>query len=464
MLLTKYLSILVALTISFENCNATSSLRRQLGECFLPAVMAPLKLETITGDLNELKKNLQKLKHDGGVVAITTDVWWGQVQRDGPKSFDFGVYLKFAQAIREVGMKWVPIMSTHKCGGNVGDACDIPIPAFARAKTQEELDQRAFGFRDHNGHVQYVTETLAPWYEDALGMYEVFFNKFAEEFQGYKDIIHEIYLSYGPASELRYPSYNSKTGWNYPDVGHIMAYSKGAIGEFQKYAKEQYKTIDALNKKIGTNYITFEDLQPPTNDQDFLMKNNCEAPGGVCWKTAYGDLFLSWYQEMLVRHASNVAKKGAAMSQKLEARLRGKIAGIHWKHTTNGGPLAAMAAGYYYQNYQPIVSAFKANNLGLTFTCLEMFDEPSKDSRPLDLVHKIASQCNEQGVTMSGENALEATLNMEHAYKHYEQVRSHLNNYGFQGFTLLRYESMVANQNHNIPNYHHYITKRSNIC
>mmetsp|Transcript_1161 Transcript_1161/g.1874 ORF Transcript_1161/g.1874 Transcript_1161/m.1874 type:complete len:475 (-) Transcript_1161:29-1453(-) len=433
--------------------------------CFLPAVMAPLRLETITGDFEELKRKLTQMKNDGGVVAITTDVWWGKVQQDGPNSFDFGVYLTFAQAIREVGMKWVPIMSTHKCGGNVGDSCNIPIPDFAMPKTQQELDERAFGFREnHIGQVRYVTESLAPWYGDALGMYEVFFNKFAETFESYKDIIHEVYLSYGPAGELRYPSYNKETNWVYPDVGYIMAYSGGAISEFQNWAREQHATISSLNQRLGTNYGAFEDLQPPQNDKDFLTKNDCEATNGACWKTAYGHFFLTWYQEMLVRHVANVAEKATAMSHRLEAGLRGKIAGIHWKHRTNSGPLAAIAAGYYFENYEPIVTAFSKKKLGLTFTCLEMFDDWWNDSWPLDLIYKIASQCQQQNVPMSGENALESTLDKSDAYVHYNQVNAHLDNYGFQGFTLLRYESFIANQNHNIANYHHYVTKRPGVC
>lgn len=36
-------------------------------------------------------------------------------------------YDAVVQHIENAGLRWVPIMSFHQCGGNVGDTCNIPM-------------------------------------------------------------------------------------------------------------------------------------------------------------------------------------------------------------------------------------------------------------------------------------------------------------------------------------------------
>lgn len=39
-------------------------------------------------------------------------------------------YDQLIQAITDVGLKLQAVMSFHQCGGNVGDACTIPLPPW----------------------------------------------------------------------------------------------------------------------------------------------------------------------------------------------------------------------------------------------------------------------------------------------------------------------------------------------
>ena len=442
-------------------------------DCFLPALMAPLEIGTITNNYDQLLKDLQTLKNND-VASVTTDVWWGEVQKNGPDSFDFGPYVDFARAMKQIGLLWVPIMSTHQCGGNVGDTCNYPIPSFAFEPKQGESaddvnNNRFFGYRsgqDHKGSVQFITESLAPWYKDALPLYKKFYEKFAEEFANYNDIIPEVYLSMGPAGELRYPSYNKKTSWEYPGVGYIMAYSSGAIRSFQNYSRVYYNNdIQALNKdlEIVTPYTSFDQVLPPGNDILFLTT---KCSGNPCWQTKYGNFFFLWYQNVLVQHVHDITAVGREGLSKLSnIKLMGKIAGIHWQYNQNGGPLAAMAAGYYYKNYAPIVEAFRIEGLKLTFTCLEMKNNPTwgddlPDSKPEELVKEVASTCNSKNVPVSGENALEPNMNYEGSY---QTIQKSLTEFKFDGFTFLRWSTLLnSNQNQNW--WKQYVTSVGNIC
>jgi hypothetical protein len=96
-------------------------------------VMGPLELVT---DWNAFEAQLVAYKAIG-VDGITTDVWWGIVEtQEG--HYDWSYYKKYADLVQKVGLKWVPIMSTHSARiGNVGDNVNIPIPHFAWSKGKD---------------------------------------------------------------------------------------------------------------------------------------------------------------------------------------------------------------------------------------------------------------------------------------------------------------------------------------
>eukprot|EP01135_Chromosphaera_perkinsii_P001423 Nk52_evm7s168 gene=Nk52_evmTU7s168 len=433
-------------------------------DCFVPAVMAPLNLGTLTADYNQLVNDLKQLKSDAGVISITTDVWWGQVQAKGPDSFDWGVYTTFAYAMRDAGLEWVPIMSTHQCGGNVNDDCDVSIPGFVYPRTTEELQERAFGYRKSRGApLEFIAESLAPWYKEAIPLYKKFYENFASAFAQFKNIIPEIYLSFGPAGEARYPSYNTNTSWHYPDVGYLMAYSNGATKSFQDYAIAKYHgNLTDFNIKIMP-LDSFANLNPPEDPVKMFTDNNKDVCDGPCWKTPYADLFLSWYQDELVKHINDMTSVAKAALAGLDVNLMGKVAGIHWKHNTNQGPLAAMAAGYYYQDYSIIGKAFKDNGLGMAFTCLELSKDMShhRDSHPQALVKTVAQKMNQLGVPLFGENALP----MKNDGPKFGLVKDNLNAYKFNGFTFLRWNDIVGSDNWNTRSlFKSNIVSNRNVC
>ncbi len=63
-----------------------------------------------------------------GVEGVMVDVWWGIVERAGPRQYDLSAYKRLFYKVAAAGLKVQAVMSFHAAGGNVGDTCKIPLP------------------------------------------------------------------------------------------------------------------------------------------------------------------------------------------------------------------------------------------------------------------------------------------------------------------------------------------------
>jgi hypothetical protein len=411
-------------------------------------VMGPL--ETIT-DWESFEASLRTLKQNG-VEGITTDVWWGLVEPENGQ-FNWDYYKRYAELVRKVGLKWLPILSFHQAGGNVGDTVNIPIPHWVWNLSAD------MKFVDSNGFVN--GEYISYWTKEAYVLYERVMKSFAENFNSYDDTIGKIYLSLGPAGELRYPSYNTAAGWNYPDIGFLQSYSLRAQSDFRRFLRKKYKgDISKLNAAWSLSFFDFDDrrISPPSDGADFF-KNG--------YSTKYGQDFLEWYQGTLEEHArimfelGNTNLKNSFFSPaKFKAPLGGKIAGIHWKMGDPVFPRAAeKAAGYV--NYDSFMNVFRNAQAELTFTCMEMYNNDSFPafSKPEDLVREVLDSSGSWGgVRVNGENAL-AISNNSGAYS---QIRNVFERSRLQGFTLLRLGQIVdadGGANGELQGYAHQIVR-----
>lgn len=93
-----------------------------------------MKLEVVTVDnvlenKDGLEKQLKELRA-AGVDGVMGDVWWGIVESKGPKQYDWNAYRSLFELVQLCGLKIQAIMSFHQCGGNVGDAVNIPLPQW----------------------------------------------------------------------------------------------------------------------------------------------------------------------------------------------------------------------------------------------------------------------------------------------------------------------------------------------
>ena len=85
--------------------------------------------ENVIEDRAGLEKQLRKL-HAAGVDGVMVDVWWGIVESQGPRQYDWSAYKTLFQLVQKCELKLQVIMSFHQCGGNVGDSVFISLPKW----------------------------------------------------------------------------------------------------------------------------------------------------------------------------------------------------------------------------------------------------------------------------------------------------------------------------------------------
>lgn len=421
------------------------------------AIMAPLHY----GDYGEMSEadfeSHLATAASYGVQAISVDVWWGLVESsDGV--YDWSYYDKTFEKIVDAGMKIVPIMSFHKCGGGPGDYYEKDIPNWVWSISGVEM------FKDENN--RYYDDYVSIWSEGTIiNEYRDFMNAFEYNFDEYaaSGNFMEINISAGPTGELRYPSYNrfhnNTEIWKYPYRGFLVAYSAKAIEDFQNSIMAQYgNNISSINAAWLQNIYSKSDIQPPSNPDDFFKSGYND--------TEYKKDFLNWYNQSLVDHGSLIidTARSAFNDPDFEKIPLGmKIPGIHWQihNSSNISRSAEQSAGllpYDTSNsngngYDPIVEMIAAkDNSGsnydgiddiiLHFTCLEMDDDPFKVengqttySLAKSLVGYVAESAEVNNVRIKGENALWGGITW---YGGWDNIDNAYSSHIYEGFTGLR--------------------------
>lgn len=300
-------------------------------------VMAPLTV----GDPKDLNSAASREAWDGfgrrlaemkrlNVDAVTTDVWWGLIEAEEGK-FDWSYYDQLAKAIVDAGLLWIPILSFHQCGGNVGDDVYIAIPdwLFPKVAARANVNVRDVKFVSEQGNEcnEYVSFWATP---HVVGDYIKVMKAFRDHFASYASSIAEINISLGPAGELRYPSYNSHdTNTDFPNRGALQCYSKLAVESFRNFALAKYRDLAGVDSAWGTRTKDGQVIQPPSNPEEFLAS-------GQPRDLQYGRDLFDWYSDTLIEHGRtviNAAKTvfGAEDSPMKGIDLGAKVPGIHWQ-------------------------------------------------------------------------------------------------------------------------------------
>ncbi|HEY9787504.1 MAG TPA: family 14 glycosylhydrolase [Candidatus Obscuribacterales bacterium] len=410
-----------------------------------------------------------------GVDAVSTDVWWGVIH-PRPGKFNWSYYDRLSQTIMRHGLKWVPILSFHQAGGNVGDNTYIPVPAWVWNKMAMRLgssnpDAAKFVSEQGNASHEYIsfwaTKAALPYYRAVMRSFQI---HFADKAPG----IAEINISLGPSGELRYPSYNSHDkNSSYPTRGALQAYSELARQSFREFAIKKYG--DEAKAREAWGVAQDAQINPPSDATAFFER-------GDHFNTKYGRDFIDWYHQSLTTHGRLMlgtaldvfASKGAPFAG---IDVGAKIPGVHWRVGTREGDkvvlgdrLAELNAGLITtsrgdwnsdadgRGYRSLLSVFKdADSRGALsrvvahFTALEMADGhegPSVKSLPYTLAKWVGEESRRQGVMLKGENALAWTLPDHGAW---DRMMSHLywgnpDSGHYYGLTLLRMSDVINNQ------------------
>lgn len=393
-----------------------------------------------------------------GAFAVTTDVWWGLVELEDNK-FSWTYYDRMAKEIILAGLKWIPIISTHQCGGNVGDECAIPIPAW--------LWEKYGGDARPVQHLQYVSEqgnasreVLSAWVtQDVINDYQELYTAFHEHFASLASEIAEVNISLGPSGELRYPSYNiHDKDSGYPTRGAFQSYSTPAVASWLAWAKE-----NGLGRSAHS--------LPPISMEKWINAG--------LHNTAIGKKYIEWYQRSLLAHGNLLINTALSVFQSPDAAFRhvdigAKIPGIHWRigsvndkgRLVFGDRLAEIASGLIRNDkvawsrsgrgYTQIVGLFsevaqkaRPASVVLHFTALEMEDgqdKPEVESMARSLVLWVGEEARRQNVRIKGENALGWNVPNSAAWvRMASHIRTPENSTGlYEGLTILRMTDVLA--------------------
>lgn len=330
------------------------------------------------------------------------DVWWGLTE-PSPKQYNFNGYLDLVQLIQSEGLQFLPVLSFHQCGGNVGDECNIPLPSFVTSVGQSNNN---IWYHDRDG---VTTQEYISLFADnqalfngrtPLNLYGDYMTAFASSFSKYLgNTIPEIQVSLGPAGELRYPGY-PLSKWQYCGIGGFQSYGQYAAESLSGYLKSS--SDGAAPSSTGT-YNNFP------SDVCFFQ-NNCANNA----YSAAGQSYLAWYTGSLITHGDNVlALANQAFRNFRGLSIAAKVSGIHWWFGDKSHAAEA-TSGYNMINgknaYLDISKMLSKYNAGMVFTCFEMLDSEQDygkcKSQPEELVQTVRKAANSVRVPFSAENAL----------------------------------------------------------
>mmetsp|Transcript_12859 Transcript_12859/g.31792 ORF Transcript_12859/g.31792 Transcript_12859/m.31792 type:complete len:433 (+) Transcript_12859:750-2048(+) len=355
-------------------------------------------------DPQRLQDELTKLRA-AGVTGVMVDVWWGIVERD-ERQYHFEPYVQLAQLAQKAGLRLQCVLSFHQCGGNVGDTCDIKVPAWARA-----AGTASHFYTDQHGNRNYEYVSLfaddVPLFgggaRTPLDAYGELMHAFAAAMKPYAGAtLDEVQVGLGPAGELRYSAY-PLARWQYCGVGEFQSYDQYAMASLRKAA-------DAVG------HPEWAHRGGPANAGDYNARPDDSAPfftasGHDNYASAYGRFYLEWYASQLEEHGRRVLTNASSVFAPLGVKVAAKVSGIHWWY---GAPshAAELTSGYYNTNGQDAykrlaTKAMKPANAVFDFTCLEMFDQDYCASRPEQLVYQtLLAAKNASLAGYAGENAL----------------------------------------------------------
>ncbi|KAL0223986.1 hypothetical protein P9112_003376 [Eukaryota sp. TZLM1-RC] len=115
------------------------------------SVMLPLDLVNNRGELaypeTEILDWFYKLTN-ASITNVMSDVWWGLTEPQ-PRQYNFNPYINLLQIAQKAGVKVQFVTSFHRCGGNVGDTCDIPLPQWVLDTGKQNPD---IWYTDQHGH------------------------------------------------------------------------------------------------------------------------------------------------------------------------------------------------------------------------------------------------------------------------------------------------------------------------
>ncbi|XP_059662183.1 beta-amylase 1, chloroplastic-like [Cornus florida] len=316
-----------------------------------------------------------------GVEGVVMEVWWGLVERDAPRVYDWQGYVEIVSLARRCGLKVRAVMAFHQCGTGPGDPFWIPLPQWVLEEMDKDPDL-AYSDRFGRRNMEYISlgcDILPVLHgRSPIQAYADFMRNFRDTFRPFfGGIITGIQVGMGPAGELRYPSCPSQKltwSWRSRELGEFQCYDKYMLASLNACARKRGMPEWANGGPIGASNL----MHNPENTEFFRSDGS--------WNTPYGDFFLEWYSGMLLLHGERICREAETIFRGIEVGTSGKVAGIHWHYRTQSHP-SELTAGYYNtlirDGYLPIARMFGRYGFTLCCTCFEMKDAEEQQMNPV---------------------------------------------------------------------------------
>jgi beta-amylase len=334
-----------------------------------------------------LKVGFQALRV-AGIRGVHVTVFWGIVE-GAPRVYDWDAYEQLFEIVESVGELEVSVefaFHAKACGGNDGDACTASLPVWVH--DQAEANPELF-YKDQSGLRENVVISLFAEEDknllptnvkgerrSAIQCYEDFMESFANKFQKYFEngTITTATVGSGPNGELRYPAFPEEV-WEFPGIGSFQVNDKYALRKLKSVAME--KNCKDWGHSGPHDAGLVNDFGPVSN---FFQDNGS-------WKTDYGQFFLSFYSEELVKHGDRMIKSAhnAIRSKYPDVELEMRIPNTYWWNHCESRP-AQTTSGYprftdpSRDAFDDVMNMISRNNAHATVQGGELGDESIADS------------------------------------------------------------------------------------
>uniref|UniRef100_A0A5B7BQV4 Beta-amylase n=1 Tax=Davidia involucrata TaxID=16924 RepID=A0A5B7BQV4_DAVIN len=345
-------------------------------------VTLPVDAVNSSGQMRRRKAMAQSFRAlaAASVEGVVMEVWWGLVERDAPRIYNWQGYLEIVLLARMCGLKVRAVMAFHQCGTGPGDPFWIPLPQWVLQEMDKDPDL-AYSDRFGRRNMEYISlgcDILPVLHgRSPIQAYADFMRNFRDTFRPFLGgIITGIQVGMGPAGELRYPSCPSlKLSW---------AWRSRELGEFQCYDKYMLASLNACAQEIGMREwanggpIGAGNLMHNPENTEFFKSDGS-------WNTPYGEFFLEWYSGLLLLHGERMCREAETIFRGTEVNTSGKVAGIHWHYGTQSHP-SELTAGYHNTSirdgYLQIARMFGRYGFTMCCTCFEMQDAAEQQMNP----------------------------------------------------------------------------------
>ncbi|GAV68687.1 Glyco_hydro_14 domain-containing protein [Cephalotus follicularis] len=343
-----------------------------------------------------------------GVEGVVMEVWWGIVEMEQPRVYNWSGYLDLVALAKRCGLKVKAVLAFHQRGTEPNDPHWIPLPQWVLEEIDNNPDlvySDRFGRRNMEC-ISLGCDTLPVLRgRSPVQTYTDFMRNFKEVFRPYLGaVITGIQVGMGPAGELRYPSCSSqKLTWG----RHLRE-----LGEFQCYDKYMLASLNACAQKIGIREWGYGGpigTGNLTNDPEHTEFFRSEDGA---WNTPYGKFFLEWYSGMLLLHGERICREAENIFRGTQIYTSAKVAGIHWHYGTQSHP-SELTAGYYNtltrNGYLPIARIFARHEFTLCCNSFEMRDVKEKQLNPVSspegFLRQLLLAARVCGIPLEGENS-----------------------------------------------------------